>query len=332
MRILVCARVDLWSNRAGDTVHVAELAQALEERGARVEVCTAAIPPVGQHDIIHLFNLQRTPHLCQQLALVRGRGVPVVLTPFYWDLSEATAAGAVPARRARLWAGLARHRHWALRQADLLLVSGPAEGRALEAAWPELTGCWRTAVVGVSPRLYVCRPGQFFPPGEGEFVFCAARLTPTKNQLGLLRACLELSLDLVCAGGMQDPAYLRACMGTGGARFHYLGHLDLPALASAYRSACVHALASWYELPGLATLEAAALGTPVVSTDRGTARDYLDDGVWLCDPGDVLSIAAGIAAARAESRGRLVDRARAFTWQRAAGEVLAAYEWLLTRG
>jgi tetratricopeptide (TPR) repeat protein len=55
-------------------------------------------------------------------------------------------------------------------------------------------------------------------------------------------------------------------------------------LYSAYKAAKVHALPSWYELPGLVSLEAAWLGCNVVASDWGTIREYLGTEAYYCDP------------------------------------------------
>jgi glycosyltransferase involved in cell wall biosynthesis len=72
----------------------------------------------------------------------------------------------------------------------------------------------------------------------------------------------------------------------------WLGGLDHhdPLLASAYAAARVFALPSWFETPGLAALEAALAGCPIVITPFGSTRDYFGDLVAYARPNRVAEI------------------------------------------
>jgi glycosyltransferase involved in cell wall biosynthesis len=59
---------------------------------------------------------------------------------------------------------------------------------------------------------------------------------------------------------------------------------DSTRLASAYAAARVFALPSWFETPGLAALEAALAGCPVVITPYGCAQEYFGDRVHYARP------------------------------------------------
>ena len=70
-----------------------------------------------------------------------------------------------------------------------------------------------------------------------------------------------------------------------------------PLLASAMSNARVFALPSWFETPGLAALEAAALGTPVVITRRGSTNDYFGESAIYCDPAQPSTVKTAIESA-----------------------------------
>jgi tetratricopeptide (TPR) repeat protein len=103
-------------------------------------------------------------------------------------------------------------------------------------------------------------------------------------------------------------------------------------LASAYAAARVHALPSWYELPGLVSLEAAYNGCNVVVTDNGTARDYLGNDAFYCNPGDEQSICQAVMEAYASDvPSTLRERVMSHTWDGVGAATLRVYEAVLGR-
>ncbi|NNL70843.1 MAG: glycosyltransferase, partial [Acidimicrobiia bacterium] len=110
-------------------------------------------------------------------------------------------------------------------------------------------------------------------------------------------------------------------------------------LAAAYRYWAQHggvfALTALYEPFGLAPLEAAAAGLPVVVTKNGGPAESLvdKDGEYgvLVDPADPADIAAGLQRALGDDWKRLAEAGRQrvhdhYTWDRTAEGYLAAVE------
>ncbi|NDC36721.1 MAG: glycosyltransferase [Proteobacteria bacterium] len=138
--------------------------------------------------------------------------------------------------------------------------------------------------------------------GVKDFVLCVGRLESRKNQLMLLKALEDSEVPVVLVGGgfTYQPEYAEAVRNfKRRGETLVLGRLEPEMLAAAYAAAKVHALPSWYELPGLVSLEAASYGCAVVVTDNGTARDYFGDCAMYCNPGDEQSIRKAIEAALA---------------------------------
>jgi hypothetical protein len=111
----------------------------------------------------------------------------------------------------------------------------------------------------------------------------------------------------------------------------FIESLPQEELASAYAAAKVHALPGWFETPGLSTLEAAAAGCNVVSTDRGLAREYLGEMAWYCDPRSLESIRAAVVAAYEGPRSQaLREHVRErYGWKTAAERTLEGYRLAL---
>jgi glycosyltransferase involved in cell wall biosynthesis len=135
---------------------------------------------------------------------------------------------------------------------------------------------------GVAAHFGQAKPDRFRSEyGYREFVLFVGRIEPRKNPLGLIRAARSLGLHTIVIG--EPPAafdaYAAECRREGGREVTWLGGIDHhdSLLASAYAAANVFALPSWFETPGLAALEAALAGCPVVITPYGSAREYFSD-------------------------------------------------------
>jgi len=165
--------------------------------------------------------------------------------------------------------------------------------------------------------------------GLSDFVVCAANINTRKNQHSVIRALDGTDLVLVLIGA-EEKRYALYCrnLARRNSNIVFLERLPQPKLASAYAAARVHVLASYYETPGLVSLEAALAGCNIVSTSRGCTREYLADMVWYCEPTDEGSIRdAVVAAYQAPYRQDLKEHIlNNFTWQKAGQCTLEAYQ------
>jgi glycosyltransferase involved in cell wall biosynthesis len=169
------------------------------------------------------------------------------------------------------------------------------------------------------------------PAQQGDHVLCAGRLEPLKNSDLVGRVCAGLGLPLVFAGpgsGLRHLGYARRSL--HGAS--WLGELSYLRLRDAMSVARVHVLASWTEVVGRVSLEAALGGAAVVLSDVGFGPDYLGrgtEGVFLFEPGDEAGLAAAMQAAWARGRkpdSELVDRvAQRYTWDVVGPRLLEAW-------
>ncbi len=161
------------------------------------------------------------------------------------------------------------------------------------------------------------------PAAEGDYVLAVATLEPRKNLARAVEAArlADVELRVVGArgwGGVDVPGWV--------------GEVPDAELAALYRGARCVLYPSLYEGFGLPVLEAMACATPVV-TSRGTAMEEVAGGAAvLADPLDASAVAAAVAEAESR-RDELVplglERARTFTWTRAADEVEALWKELL---
>ena len=114
----------------------------------------------------------------------------------------------------------------------------------------------------------------------------------------------------------------------------FVNDADLPAL---YRAARVFAFPSIYEGFGLPVLEAMAAGTPVVTSNASSIPEVVGECGLMVDPLDVDGLAAALRAAwtddayRADVIPRAIRRAKSFSWQKAAAQLMDVYEDVMSK-
>lgn len=329
-RIVFITRRDLVKNPAGDTIQVQKTGQWLKKMGLTVQI--TPWPCCNEKaDLYHFFNINRASDLLPSFTVLSRQKRPIVLSPIYWNMEEYL----LQERRSSLgtWQKGISLRRRLVGGAHLLLPNGSGE---LEMVIRDLAddGLRKRATVipnGVDPLFYNPSPAPFIREYKiKDFVLSVGRISRRKNQLGLIQAMEGLSIPLVIIGHVNDPPYYRLCRERA-QKVLFLPHLPPPILASAYAAARVHVLCSWYDTPGLVSLEAALASCNIVSTKKGTAYEYFQDDAWYCHPGDSSTIREAILSAlHSPIREHLSPRIlKNYTWQVVAQKTCMAYERLL---
>jgi len=149
-----------------------------------------------------------------------------------------------------------------------------------------------------------------------------------------VRALDGTGVDVVLVGATPSRRYLQMCMRHCKGRLYVVGSVRHSRLGAIYARAALHVQPSWYETPGLSSLEAAFAGCRVVCTSRGTARDYFGNLVTYCDPGSERSVRGAVLSSLEEpvpqELARVVERD--FNWNKVGAETLEAYRRILGAG
>jgi glycosyltransferase involved in cell wall biosynthesis len=312
----------LVQTRAGTARHVRGLVAALRgQPGLELELLSFGGPgrlsSVARDALWYPLGLGRRSKPLDVLHCTTFRGpvaasVPTVLTVH--DLAVLRVPEAFP-RWHRLYgrAGLRK----VLRGADAIV----AVSEFTRAETEELAGVPRERITVIPHGV----DEAFTPEGpaaEGDYVLAVATLEPRKNLARAVEAARLAGVELRVVGAA----------GWGGVAVEsWVGEVPDAELAALYRGARCLLYPSLYEGFGLPVLEAMACGTPVV-TSAGTAMEELAGGAAvLVDALSIEAIADGIRDASARSDELVaagLERARAFTWQRAADAVFAMWEEL----
>jgi glycosyltransferase involved in cell wall biosynthesis len=354
MRVLHVVRPNARERPGGDIAQADGAARGLRELGVEVDVAASETPDPTGYDVAHVFGVFQPEVAERQIEAVRARGVPLVLSPIFGDLRIYFATApllvralrarsprgverrlpSIAAREARLaWSGkiaraadrrLARQRALLLR-ADILLPSSEVEAYQYGERLRVTSIPTVVAPVGADEASL-----PFESSAERSGIVCFGRVEMLKNQAALLYALRDVDVDVTIVGREYDPEYSRLCRRWATARTAFIERVSRDEVFRLMARAAVHALPSWQELPGLASVEAATTGARVVVGSRGCEREYFGPDVEYADPAEPASIRAAVL--RALERGprapgdSLERRLRTFTWRRHAEATLGAYE------
>jgi glycosyltransferase involved in cell wall biosynthesis len=365
MRILfINSREDSLKNPGGDTVQMQKTQSALEEMGHVVlPRHPNELEKLPACDIAHIFNIQMPESAWKVLQTLDAAGIPVVLSPIYWDM-YAYWYNLASAQK-NFWRPLIsilgkqlvspmyiawqrmkaptkadwKYQRRLLQSARRILPNSKSEAHLLKQSFAFGSKFLNKVDVvpnGIDPSLYEPAPvpsQQFLEKfGLQDFVLCVGTIYPVKNQLGIIEALTDIPVPIVFIGHAQTdmPEYAQTCkeIGARHGNVTFIDRIPHEQLPGIYALAAVHVLPSWRETPGLVSLEAAAAGCRIVSTSIGSAYDYFGDLAWYCHPNDQQSIRSAVrqalkATPSPELRKRVLNQ---FTWQRAAEDSLKAYE------
>lgn len=347
----------------GDTVQMQKTKAGLERLGVEVKIGEVQdLFSSIAYDIVHIFNWQCLSPILAQIPA--DRPMPcIVHSPIFWFHTGQWFEHAADSRF--IWKiarkTMGKQRACRLYEAwQRAKFSGGNEGRELrrqlmipDRILPNSTIelDYLEQVLGIRGRLHPRstlvpngvdfelfhrppQPSQRFMEEYGfkDFVIQVARIQSAKNQLGLIEALFDLPVPIVFAGqpSPYEAEYVARCHERGRQRgnVYFIGSRPQDELTGILALAAVHALPSWRETPGLASLEAGAAGCRIVTTAVGSASEYFHDMAWYCDPANIRSIRQAVMAALSSPPSlALRDHILAcYTWDKAASATLNGYE------
>lgn len=346
--ILLISRATLYKQPGGDTVQIEQTAAHLRRLGFKVDI---AINPKrfnpGKYDLVHFFNLTRPADLLPYLPQIKR----LVVSSIYVDYSafEKHQAGVL---RGLVRSLLGKHgteylktlMRW-LNGSDkfpgwqyLLMGQEASIRKILKRTEAVITASQfeKRMIIDdfTAPNLNlrVIRLGSehFVPEGsksEKMDVACMARIEGLKNQLGLIKAVKKTTyrLDLYGIVAGNQKSYIEKCQKEGIGRVNFKGqhtHEELQKTLPLYQ---VHALPSFFETTGLASLEALASGCQIVVSDQPIQKELFREHAYYCDPKNTDSIAAAISAAMKSEVNHSQWVRENFSWKAAAGEISDLY-------
>lgn len=184
---------------------------------------------------------------------------------------------------------------------------------------------------GIDERFTMAPVGEL-PHGLSErryLLFVGNPSEPRKNFAMLHRAYVAAwpngdGPPIVVAGASSVDAPHTIAAGTLG---NDLANGERDPLVDLYRGALAVMVPSYHETFGFPLLEALACGAPVYASNASSLAEIAGDGTRMLPPHDVDAWTAALRTLGdgAELRGRGVEHARAFTWERSTLAHLDAF-------
>ena len=335
-----------FQNPGGGEILLLKTKEYLEKLGVRVRLFDLWNDRLREGDLLHVFGSVKEALGLMEVA--KSKGVMIVHSPIIWynwqsalrisyswrerllcTLRQAikSLVPAVPSGRKKM-----------IQLADLVLAGSEMEAGQIERYFLIPRSRIKVVTYGAEERFEKTGKELFESKyGLRDFVLTVGRIEPRKNQLNLIRAMKQINRALVIIGGpvSHHQGYYEQCRRESGSNVRFLGHLppDSEELRSAYAACDVFVLATWFETPGLAALEASLAGAKIVITREGSTREYFKDFVDYVNPADVGDISNKIQFALNRSKTEeLKNHVRQnYLWQSTAKKTFEAYQFVASQ-
>lgn len=323
------------------------LKKALETQGHRVRIANIFREELPYEelsddvDVVHVFSSGAPKGaLLNAVAVIkRFYRKPVVMTPVWWPRDAVIQAAQRLSTETVMVKVIDDFENDVLlaelcRRVDMLLPNSVAEYEQIRTKL--LLGVDRPCRV-VHNAVDLQELDSAVPPGAThDYVLCVGRIELRKNQHTLIEA-----MHILARQGQKIPLVLigsfeKAYTDLWRSKLEDLAVQHIPqcspsAVITAMKGCRVYVQPSFYETPGLASMEAAAVGAPVVVGSMSAEKEYFSEYAWYCSPFSAESIAEAIGNALEHGpHPKLREHIRQYTYARAAQEAIAAYQEVIS--
>lgn len=320
LKVLFLARPDLDRIKAGDTIQIRNLMSVLKKKGVKVDINLDLRPDLDGYDLVHCFNILRIENTAKQIYSIAAKEIPIVITPIYWNMEEYLRK--IKPNKIKKWVEKQYLRKEVLKYADIIVPNAEIEWKLLKNDFC-LNKPYRIIYNGVDECF------RYHNEGPKNGIISVGRIHSRKNQLMIIKALKGIGVPVTFIGDSNDANYYKQCVlaanSTNNIRLHRA--VEKKELSKIYKQSKVHILASWYDTPGLVNLEAGLAGCNIVSTNRGTAREYLKDYAYYCNPDNINQIRAKVLEAyKKPLKSELINHIHSnYTWNKVGDELLKIY-------
>lgn len=328
MNVLLCVREDFLRNFAGDSMQILKTEYYLSRKGVKVDINSGHITDFTSYDLVHLFNINSTGEMYKYYKLAHRYKNNIVISPSYWNMTKYYEFNN-DAESIKLWNKCNIYRGEILKGCKKIFTCSNIEKEVLDRDFNVGNQC-QVIYNGIEVEnedipLYNFKDRYKLD----KYVLSVGRINHKKNQLDLAKACNELGITLVLIGNVADKEYFDKCMLYK--NVVYLGFMDNYNIYNAYRFAKAHILPSFVEMPGLSSLEAAAIGCNIVSTSEGCGYEYFKDKAIYCNPYDYSSIVKAVENSFKKPKNEKLKKhvLRNYSWEHCIDNLYNEYKNLI---
>lgn len=258
----------------GGEVQITYYKKYLENIGYKIKLFNSWKDNVKNFDIVHFFScVGGSQHFCNY---VKSQKIPLVISPNLWITNKNKNQYNL------------NEIYNILSLADKIVCNSKIEIKQLKDAFNLSKNKFEFVYNGVDSSFFKKISPNIFKKRYNikyDFILNVANIEKRKNQLSLLKACINLNQKLIIIGKIRDKDYYNELVAIDKKKIlrviKNISHSS-KVLKSAY-AACSHfVLPSILETPGLSSIEAAANGKNILITPEGSTREYYFDIVNYC--------------------------------------------------
>lgn len=340
-RIFFYVYPSAFQNPGGGEILLKKTKEYLEKRGVHIKLFDLWSDKFQTGDLLHVFGSVKEALGLMETA--KSKGVRIVISPIVWynwqscfriayDFKERTRCLLRQAVKSFLPL-IPSDRKKMMHLSDLVLASSQMEADQISRYFLVPKNHVKIVTYGAEDSFAEANADIFRKKYRlSEFILTVGRIEPRKNQLSLIRAMKGVDLPLVIIGDAvsHHQNYYQQCRNEAGDNVHFLGALDADSdeLKSAFAACSVFVLATWFETPGLAALEAGLSGTRIVITREGSTKEYFKDYVDYVNPENIKDIRNKIRTALNRQKKNDLQQylRRNYLWQNTAAQTWDCYQ------
>ena len=357
MKVLYYIRKNYLKHSGGDTIQLFKTKEYLERLGIEINISSSIDVNSNNYDIIHAFNVIPINPLYE--FVLKHHTKKIVLSTIYWNRDEYYqkvinkislkrklyfATSKIPIINNIINQGLVTKMgfntdesfkeklRYCIESSKLILPNSEAEQVNMES---ELSIKFRSIVIpngvdiNIQPVSVQEIKRKYSIPDD--FVICVGRIEYRKNQAELLKVAKRIGIPVVLVGKVNwhEKKYFKQFKNY---KFIHIENLTQPELFGLYSTAKAHVMPSWFETPGLVSLEAAFMETQIVTTDRGCTTEYFREHAFYCSPDSTNSIEKAILESLNHPKDMTAMKKiieNNYTWEIAAQKTFSAYQAVL---
>lgn len=312
---------------AGDTIQFLKTKEYLEKLGVEISVSHNPHEDLSPYDLIHLFNTIRVQETYSFFKNACYYNKKIFLSPIFWNYIDYIPKRQKGAMEEIYWDESDRLRREIFQGVDVILPSSIMEMREIGNRF-HTNKHYEIIPNGVDPLFAKGRAEDFISQYKiKDFLLCVGRVCKHKNQLALAQVAKELDIPFVMVGPVNHLDYYHRCLRVN-PDLIYMPNVDHQQLPSIYKAAKVHALVSWYEIPGLVSLEAGLAGCNIVTTQEGSTKEYFKDYADYVDPHNIQDIKEKVSQGMMREKNDALKNyiSQHYLWNYVAERIFQAYQ------